>query len=110
MASQHVFEATDSNFQREVLGAGTPTIVDFWAVWCGPCRQIAPALDELATEFAGRVKVAKLNVDHNPEVAGRYGIRSIPTLVVIKNGVEVDRLIGAAPKAKLKSLFDRALG
>ena len=110
MASKHVIEATDGNFEQEVLNSDVPTIIDFWAVWCGPCRQIAPALDELADEFSGKVKVAKLNIDQNPEVAQKYGIRSIPTLVIVKNGAEVDRHIGAGPKAKLKSLFDRALG
>lgn len=107
MANPNVLEATDTNFNAEVENASLPTIVDFWAVWCGPCRQIAPALDQLAEEFQGKVRVAKVNVDHSPRTVERYGIRAIPTLVVIKDGKEVDRLTGAS-MAKLKSLFERA--
>ncbi len=106
MASKHVLEATDSNFSSAVLGSGVPTVVDFWAVWCGPCRMIAPILDELADEFQGKVQVAKLNVDENPGTAANYGIRSIPTLLVFKNGELIKQHVGAASKPKLRSLFE----
>jgi thioredoxin 1 len=105
MASKYVVEATDANFQAEVLNADVPTVVDFWAVWCGPCRMISPLLDELAEEFGGQVRVAKVNVDENPNTAANYNIRSLPTLLVFKNGQVVEQLVGAAPKPRLKNLF-----
>ncbi len=106
MASENVIEATDGNFQDSVLNSSIPTVVDFWAVWCGPCRMIAPLLEELATEFGGKVQVAKVNVDENPVTAANYGIRSLPTLLVFKNGELIDQHVGAAPKPRLKALFD----
>lgn len=92
---------TDATFAADVERAPLPVVVDMWAPWCGPCRMIAPVLDELATEMAGRVRFAKLNVDENPATAGRFNVRSIPTLLVMKNGREIDRIVGVQPKAEL---------
>jgi thioredoxin 2 len=92
---------TDTTFPAEVERSPVPVLVDAWAPWCGPCRMIAPIIDELATEMAGRVRVAKLNVDDNPATAARYDLRSIPTLLLIKGGREVDRIVGAVPKAEI---------
>lgn len=94
-------EVTDQTFDELVLKAGLPTVVDFWAVWCGPCKMIAPVLEEIADEYEGRLQVAKLNVDYNNEMAMRYGVMSIPTLILFKNGQAVERLVGFMPKAKL---------
>ncbi len=105
MASKFVIEATDGNFQSDVLQSDTPIVVDFWAPWCGPCRMIGPLLDELADEFGGKVKVAKVNVDENPTTASNYNIRSIPALLVFKNGELVDQMVGAAPKPRLRAMF-----
>ncbi|GIV58767.1 MAG: thioredoxin [Bacteroidetes bacterium] len=91
---------TDSNFEQEVLKSDVPVLVDFWAAWCGPCRVIAPVIDELAEEFEGRAKVAKMDVDHNPQTPMAYGIRSIPTLLFFKDGQVVDQMIGGSPSMK----------
>src|SRR5437868_15109024 len=101
MASADVLTITDDNFQAEVLGSDTPVLVDFWATWCGPCRAIAPAIEELAKEFAGKAKIGKLDVDENTQIPHLYNVRSIPTLLFIKDGQVVDQLVGAAPKATL---------
>jgi thioredoxin 1 len=94
-------KVTDASFEADVLGSTEPVVVDFWAEWCGPCRMIAPALDEIATEMAGKVKIVKLNVDENPAVSAKFGIRSIPTLMVFKGGKLVAQKAGAAPKSDL---------
>lgn len=104
-----VITFTDSNFDAEVLQSPEPVLVDFWAVWCGPCRAIAPAVEELAREYAGKVKVGKLDVDSNAAVAGKYGIRSIPTLLVFKGGKVVDQVIGAVPKGKIAEALNKQL-
>ena len=97
-----VSKVSDTTFESEVLKATGPVVVDFWAEWCGPCRMIAPALEEIAGTLNGKVKIVKLNVDENPQTAAKYGIQSIPTLMIFKNGQMASRQIGAAPKQKLE--------
>jgi thioredoxin 1 len=96
-----VAPVSDKSFQADVLQSKEPVLVDFWAEWCGPCRAVAPVLEEVAGELKGKLKIVKLNVDENPETAAKYGIQSIPTLMIFKNGEMASRQIGAAPKAKL---------
>ena len=98
-----------SNFQSDVLQASEPVVVDFWAEWCGPCKMIAPALEEIATELGDKVKIAKLNIDENPELAAQYGVRSIPTLMMFKGGEVADMKVGAAPKTALSAWIGAAV-
>lgn len=100
---------TDATFDTEVLNSSTPVIVDFWATWCGPCKMIAPVLEEVAKEKDGSLKVAKLDVDENPQTAQRFGVMSIPTLIVIKGGREVNRVVGYMPKSQLLQKIDQSM-
>ncbi|MDX9789557.1 MAG: thioredoxin [Candidatus Kapaibacterium sp.] len=92
---------TDAEFENEVLKSDIPVLIDFWAAWCGPCRMIAPIVDELAVEYEGKAKICKLDVDNNVQVPSRYGIRSIPTVLIFKNGEVVDQIVGAVPKSQI---------
>ena len=104
-----LLQVTDQNFSSEVLEAKEPVLVDFWAEWCGPCRAIAPIVEEIAKDYDGRLKVAKLNVDDNPQTAQNYRVMSIPTLLLFKEGKIVDQMIGAVPKERLTSFLDKHL-
>ena len=104
-----VSKVSDKDFEAEVLKSTQPVVVDFWAEWCGPCKQIAPALEEIAKSLGDKVKILKLNVDENPETAAKYGIQSIPTLMIFKNGELASRQVGAAPKQKLEQWITTAV-
>lgn len=105
----NIAEVSDATFQNEVLESEVPVLVDFWAPWCGPCRAIAPVLEELSGEYAGRAKIVKLNVDDHQTIAANYGVRSIPNLIVFKNGAVANQIIGAVAKAKLTDALDDAV-
>jgi thioredoxin 1 len=107
--SQLTVEVTDQNFQTEVLANPLPVIVDFWAPWCGPCRMIAPKLEEIAKDYEGKAVIAKVNVDNSPMVAGQFGIRSIPTLLYVKGGKIMDQVIGNVPKSDLEDRLKKLL-
>jgi thioredoxin 1 len=109
MAGADVVTIGDADFKKQVLESEQPVLVDFWATWCAPCRAIAPAVDELATQYKGKVKVAKVNIDENQDTPQQYGIRSIPTLLVFKGGKVVEQIVGAVPKSKLEAAITKAL-
>ncbi len=100
---------TDTSFKQEVLESDVPVLVDFWAPWCGPCRMVAPVVDEIAQQYEGKIKVVKINTDENPSIASQYGIRSIPTLMVFKAGQKVDMVVGAVPKTTLSNTLEKHL-
>ena len=100
---------TDDSFQKEVLESGQPTIVDFWASWCGPCRMIGPIFEELCTQYSDKIKFAKVNVDENPKTPASYGVRGIPTLIMFKDGKIFDQVVGAVPKSQLENIVKKAL-
>jgi thioredoxin 1 len=100
-------QVTDSTFKQEVIDSDILVLVDFWAPWCGPCRMVAPVVDEIAQQYEGQVKVVKVNTDENPQVASQYGIRSIPTLMIFKEGVRVDMVVGAVPKTTLANTLEK---
>jgi len=107
MASSNIVILTEQNFAQEVVNSPAPILVDFWAEWCGPCKMIGPVLDELADEYAGRVRIGKLNVDEHQSLAAQYGVRAIPTLLVFKQGQVAEQIVGAKGKRELKASLDR---
>ncbi|MBA3323340.1 MAG: thioredoxin [Pyrinomonadaceae bacterium] len=108
--SEHVNEVSDSSFERDVLQASRPVLVDFWAEWCAPCRMMSPTVDAVAEQYAGSVRVVKLNVDDNPGVAQRYGIKGIPTLILFHQGTEAERVVGAVSKDALSRMIEKHCG
>lgn len=107
MASEAIVEVSDASFEQEVLKCAQPVLIDFWATWCGPCRALAPVVDEIATAYQGKVKVAKLDVDRNPATAQRYGVRGIPTLLVIQGGQVKEQIVGFVPKERIEEALNK---
>lgn len=110
MPASHTLTFTDADFDAEVLRSDKPVLVDFWAIWCGPCRMMAPVIDSLAEKYAGRVKVGKLDVDHNPAAAQRFNVRGIPTMLLFKDGQPVEQVVGSVPEARLAEKIDHHVG
>ena len=109
MGSDKITNVTDASFEADVLKSAQPVLIDFWATWCGPCRAIAPVVEQLAGEYAGKVKVVKVNIDENPKTPTQYDVRSIPTLLMFKDGKVVGQIVGAVPKPKIEELVKKAL-
>jgi thioredoxin 1 len=110
MAGNGIVEVTDANFDQDVLKSEQPVLVDFWATWCGPCRALAPIVDELAQEYQGKVKIGKMDVDHNSSTPMRYGVRGIPTLLVFKGGQVKEQIVGYVPKEKIQAALNKHVG
>jgi thioredoxin 1 len=110
MAGNGIIEVTDANFDQDVLKSEQPVLVDFWAKWCGPCRALAPIVDELAQEYSGKVKIGKMDVDHNSSTPMRYGVRGIPTLLVFKGGQVKEQIVGYVAKEKIQAAIDKHVG
>ena len=109
MSNEHIVHTSDARFEADVLKSSEPVVVDFWAEWCGPCKMIAPILDEVATEYHGRLRIAKLNIDENPQTPPKFGIRGIPTLILFKNGTVEAQKVGALSKSQLAAFLDQHL-
>ncbi|MFL2983747.1 MAG: thioredoxin [Candidatus Neomarinimicrobiota bacterium] len=107
--STSVYEFTDNNFDSDVINSEIPVLIDFWAVWCGPCKAIAPIIEEVANDYEGKVKVGKVDVDQNQNTAMKYGVRSIPTLLVIKDGEVVNQIVGAVPKGNITDILNEVI-
>lgn len=106
---ENIVTISDSTFEETVIKSSTPALIDFWATWCAPCKAIAPLVDQIADEYAGKIKVCKMNVDENPSTPGKFGVRGIPTLILFKDGKVVDQLVGAVPKSQITALVNKAL-
>ena len=109
MASEAIVELSDSSFESEVINSEKPVLVDFWAPWCGPCRALAPVIDEISSDFIDKVKVGKVNVDDNPEISIKFGIRSIPTLMLFKDGKVLEQIVGAVPKSEIERALEKVV-
>ena len=109
MASEAIVELSDSSFESEVINSEKPVLVDFWAPWCGPCKALAPVIEEISTDFVDKVKVGKVNVDDNPEISMKFGIRSIPTLMVFKDGEVLEQIVGAVPKSEIERALEKVV-